>query len=389
MILIARLGTLEQQGEFTFVLGLIAPLSMVARMNLRAVLATDHKNEYGLQGYFLNRLLLSALLLLSVPVLIFISSLDAVFIGLFLAVLSYKIIEGLSDLLYGFFQKNEKLGVVSGSLLIRSCLIVFAFIIGLKFFNSVRLSAIFAAILWLISFFAFEARLTKKNLWRFTESDWAEAVRIAIKCWPLGITMSLISLVSYTPIYFLSAYHTMEDVGLFAAINYLWILGSYLSTSMIQALSGNMARIYHSDLKKYIMILALLSAFSVLIGLLGFVVVSAWGDTIMVSIYGPQYGGLTQSLSFILWSVVLSIPLALLGLSLTISRSFYKMMMMNSVVLLFCLMLGWKLVPSGGVEAAAAVVLFTVLFKFCISLMINFYTIRNAYTSRLRSENGG
>jgi len=186
-----------------------------------------------------------------------------------------------------------------------------------------------------------------------------------------SVTMSLVSGISYMPIYFLGYYDSLESVGYFAVINYIFILGSYIGTTIAQTLSGRMAVLYSNALKKYLMIILGVSLLSFILGFFAWWLAVDWGDYFMQKLYGPQYSGLSSALGVMVMCVSVSIPLTLLGMSLTIMRSFYKMMLMNIIVFLFCGCISYIYISSGSVYEAALVVLYTLLFKLLISLFIN------------------
>jgi len=185
IIFIARLGTVEQQGEFALVLGIAAPLSMFIRMNLRTVLATDHNNEFTVNEYFSNRVFFSVAIFALIPI-IFLANPDYRNVAvLLLLVLAYKVFEGFSDLANGFYQKIGRLNLLSAGMFIRSIMMLAAFFVGLSVFNSVAVGALGTALLWGVFFVYFDRNNVGKDNMAIDQLLFRKAIVVAKKCWPL------------------------------------------------------------------------------------------------------------------------------------------------------------------------------------------------------------
>jgi O-antigen/teichoic acid export membrane protein len=105
LIVLARLGTAEMVGAFTFALAVTAPLFMFSNLQLRVVQATDAHTQFTFNDY-LGLRLVSTLLALGGLLginLLFPSSHCAVILVIGVA----KAVESISDVCAGFMQQQE------------------------------------------------------------------------------------------------------------------------------------------------------------------------------------------------------------------------------------------------------------------------------------------
>ena len=111
LVAFARLGTPEGLGQFAFALALSAPVMMFLQLQLRTVQVTDMRARFEFADYLTLRAL-SSLAGLTIVVVIA-SAMGAgrpgVVVGAIVA--GIKMFDGLADVLYGAWQKLERLNV--------------------------------------------------------------------------------------------------------------------------------------------------------------------------------------------------------------------------------------------------------------------------------------
>jgi O-antigen/teichoic acid export membrane protein len=374
---IARLGSLEAQGQYAYALAITAPLTMLLRCNLSAVLATDHEHRFRYQDYLHVRLALSLAFLIVVPVLAVAMDGSLLLAGVAFSVACFKSVEGLSDIAGGALQRGRLFGRLAAAMTLRAGFLLAAFLSALVWTGSVRAGALLTACMWLLVFFLVERpALPPDSGSPPAAGGLGRAGEVLAECWPLGATMALVSLISYMPIYVLQSTSSLAEVGRFAAVNYLGMIGGLLGTAAVQAAAGRLAQYYHESRAAYLRLfgtiaVTMLAGSAVLIGL-----IDALGERVLIVLYGQQYAGLGQILSITAQGIAVTLLLAIFGLSLTIFRAFRAMLLMNvvsaGVVLGLCL---W-LIPDGGIEGAARALLYGLLVKLVLSASINLVLLR-------------
>jgi O-antigen/teichoic acid export membrane protein len=107
LISIAKLGTPAMVGQFALGLAVSAPIFMFTSLQLRAVLATDARDEYRLAHYSALRILGTAAGLILIAGFLAVSHFRRDTAIVILLVSLAKAVETLSDIIYGFWQKHE------------------------------------------------------------------------------------------------------------------------------------------------------------------------------------------------------------------------------------------------------------------------------------------
>src|ERR1700722_8046734 len=118
VVAIARLGTAALLGQYSLALAISGPVVMFARLNMRAVLATDAANSYKFQEYFSARLILSALGFFFVIVYGLAQAADVTTYLVLIGVALYKAVESLSDIIFGLHQRRKRFSAIGISTLV-------------------------------------------------------------------------------------------------------------------------------------------------------------------------------------------------------------------------------------------------------------------------------
>ena len=100
-IVLARLGSPEDVGQFALGLATTAPIFMFATLRLRDVQATDTRQEYLFGDYFAMRLITTALAVLAVVGIVAVSGFEWEVSLVILATALSKAVEAISDAFYG------------------------------------------------------------------------------------------------------------------------------------------------------------------------------------------------------------------------------------------------------------------------------------------------
>ena len=119
IILLTKLGAPEHVGQFALGLLITAPIFMFATLRLRDIQATDTKKEYQFGDYLALRLVATALAFLVVVGIVFASGYQGETALVILATGASKAIEGVSDIFYGLFMRQERMDRIGKSMMIK------------------------------------------------------------------------------------------------------------------------------------------------------------------------------------------------------------------------------------------------------------------------------
>ena len=364
LVAYARLGTVEGVGEFALGLAISAPVMLLARMQLRALQATDARAAYGFEHYLglMGLNVLGGVLLCCGIALVAGYSAR---VGLVIALLAVaKGFEALSDVFYGALQRAERLVLIARSLIAKSVLSVVLVALALWTTGSAVVAAGALGLSWALVLFLFDVPTYRRESggaspWRrLLQAPWREqGLRMKSLlglAYALGITALLGSLRPNVPRYLLEAHAGPAELGVYAALAWFSALGGRVVQSLGQVLSPRLGR-YHAaqDSRRYGRTLLGFTGGAALVGVCAIAGAALLGRPVLTLFYGAPYA---QDLGLFVWLMVAA-ALEYVGVSLqaalTAARELKGQMWMLglSVAVVTLASLWW--VPSVGPVGAA------------------------------------
>src|SRR5262245_112734 len=244
LVAFARLATPEALGQFAFALALSAPVMMFLQLQLRTVQVTDTQARFAFADYFTLRVASSLTGVAIVVVIAAAMGARRSAIAIAAIVAGIKMVDGLADVLYGSWQKLERLDVPSALLIVNGAVSLAALSFALWAGASVA-GAVSGSLAGSIAALIAAAWLTRRHLRvSFTPDAGAlgrigEMTGVAL---PLGLVMTLISLTSNIPRYFIQTWLGERELGIFAALTYVTAAGMTLVSAVGNSLTPAMAR---------------------------------------------------------------------------------------------------------------------------------------------------
>jgi hypothetical protein len=244
LVAFARLATPEALGQFAFALALSAPVMMFLQLQLRTVQVTDTRGRFGFADYFTLRVAASFAGLATVVVMAAAMGAQGSGIAIAAIVAAVKVVDGLGDILYGAWQKLERLDVPAALLIVNGAVSLAALTSALWAGVSVA-RAVSGSLAGSVIAFVAAAWLTRNHL-HVSFVPGAGALgrigRLTTVALPLGFVMALISLSSNIPRYFIQAWLGDRELGIFAALTYVTAAGMTLVSAVGNSLTPAMAR---------------------------------------------------------------------------------------------------------------------------------------------------
>lgn len=357
-------------GEYTYALALVGPIFMLTNLQLRPLVVVEYnlKNNFIFEKYFSLRFYSVFFgIILSIFFSIFSSS--NVYISIFIISL-IKALEGISDIIYAYYNAQGKTKKISVSLAIKSCLVISLFPLLLFIFNSLYISlvAIIFIYLLVLVFIDFKNINLKKS---FFKIDLIKCKEIIILAFPLGMSVMLIALQNSIPRFFLEKSYHLEVVGIFSLFYYFVIVGGIVINSICQFLSPKFSIYYRdSNISKLIKIAIQSWSFAIFLGISGLVVSEMFGKILVGIIYGSEYLSYINILKIIMIAGLFTYLSVVNGYFMT-SLGLIKIQLPLFIVLtVLTFMLSWILIPSSGLVGAAWVYVCSALFQFILSGII-------------------
>jgi O-antigen/teichoic acid export membrane protein len=312
-LVVARYGGPKELGRYSYALAVAAPFVLFAHANLRTLLTIDIAHRYRSADYIGLRLWASIgvlLLLAALSALDFVSSEAAPII---LAIAVIRTLEGLSDIVYGFEQREHRSRAVVFSLLLRTAAQLAVFWIGYRVLRlELHVAIAMLGAVTATSFLVLDvaplrramheqgerlAHVLRGALFSMHQGRLLPLARFAV---PLAITAVLASLYQNIPRYVIEQHADLVAVGEYSALfNLVYVVNTFI-TAANGVFSPLLARAWVSDRRLFWRRVRALSVSSGALGVAG--IVAAWfaGAAILRFLYGESFDHLAPQLPWIM-----------------------------------------------------------------------------------------
>ena len=268
VILLAKLGSREMLGLFTLGLAVAAPVVMFTNMQLRLVQATDARHEYSFRDYFSLRLLASAAAFFIIAGAA-LSTHRAEVVAVILLVGAAKCVESVSDVIWGLWQKSERLDLISISMMIKGPASLLAMWLVFSLTKNLILTTASLGVVWLILLLTYDATYARRVLRYHPPSPCRPTLsaqlavlrRLTWLALPLGVVGLLDSLNANVPRYSIERHLGDAALGYFAALASIMLAGNMVVGALAQSASAGLARLFVTDRPGFIKMVWRLVAF--------------------------------------------------------------------------------------------------------------------------------
>lgn len=400
LVVLAKLGSPEMVGQFTLGLAVTAPVIMFTNLQLRGIQATDAKGDYVFSDYLGLRLIGTGLALLIIAGITLKAGYRWETSLVILAIALAKAFESISDVFYGLIQQHERMDRIAIALMIKGPLSLLLLGMGVSLTGSVVGGAIGLAVAWGLVLFGWEirnGRLILKNSSQGREGEdllVADAERansqnslyprwerktLGKLVWlalPLGFVMMLISLNTNIPRYFIERYLGERELGIFAAMSYLMVVGQMVVSALAESASPRLAKYYAAGNSTAFRTLMLkLVGVGLMLGAGGVFVAVVAGRPILTLLYKPEYA---ERADLFLWLMVAAGILyvaAFLGYGITAARYFRVQMPLFVLVTGSSAIACFWLIPTMGLRGAAIALIVGAIVQTVFSVGVIVYAL--------------
>lgn len=296
VLLFSKLGSPEQLGEYALGVAVVTPVLVMANLQIRALVASDVRDQYSFSEYLSFRGVTLAVVFLAVASVVIAENTSWHLRGVILVVGLGQVLEYVADTYYGLMQKCGRLDRISRSLMIKGPVSLFALALLLYLTRNVFWAVGGLTLGRLIIVLAYDSRL------RFTENcptglvtikrewDWDMMWRLLQTAWPFGIIALLASLSGNIPRYFIEHHSGTRSLGIFAALYSLVAMGTLFINAFGQSIfmpvalanSENEGAAFRRIILRFTLMAAGLGAAAVAIA-------AGAGKPVLTLLYRPEY----------------------------------------------------------------------------------------------------
>lgn len=386
LMLIAKTGSAETVGQFSYATAVTAPIITFSELGLRSIQATDARKEYYFGHYLGLRLLTTLLALLVIGIVIQLKSSNYYVKSIIFIVGLAKSFEAISDIIYGLLQYNELMNRIAYSLIIKGILSILFFGLIFATTHSLLLSVIglaFSRLILLVFYDLYNvlfiaARIDKSielhnYIIKIPAAYWdrTKLLRLAYLAFPLGLVKLVVSLQANIPRYFIEHYLGEAQLGIYAALGYIMVAGNLVNTALGQSASPRLAKYYVSNkIRNFCRLLLKLLFLGGMIGILGVVIAYYFGYKILSIMYSQEYAAYNHIFVLLMVGFLFHFLSGFVGYSLTAVRYLNVQVPTNLLNITLIAVVSYLLIPKHGLTGAAAGAIITnivdLVVKSCI-----------------------
>lgn len=345
-----RLGEVQLVGQYAYALGLAGVFLTAGQIGLRQFVMSQLPSDDELKQIFTARLLASVLSWL-VLVVVGVLWIQSQYVWPLALLGLAKIVENLSDIAHGLYQRRHLAMAIAKSRLLRALLSPVVFLLLFWQSHNLLLACVGLLVSWSLAFVLCDLAALRMQGCSLTKTHLLPS--IYARTYPLGLASLLVMLAVNLPLFLLAALLDEGAVGQYSSIFYFVTAGSLLLQSALQVVSPLLVAAIKSAAKHQVLRITKLSYVAAVgYGLLGIAGAALLGESVLIFAYGEGYTGLGQ---WMLLAAGLNLAIALQsvgGIVLTAYGVFrFQMWVMLGSVLVSAL-LGYGLIALLGVPGA-------------------------------------
>ncbi|AFY30780.1 lipopolysaccharide biosynthesis protein [Calothrix sp. PCC 7507] len=360
LMVLAKFGSSAMVGQFALGIAITAPVFMLTNLQLRSVQITETKKQYCFSDYLGLRLISSTLALLVITIISILGGYRwETSIVIFLVGVA-KGLESISDLFYGLIQQHKDTDLIVRSLIIKGLLSLTLLFVGVYSSGSILwgvIGLVFALAAVLLGYdipngiMMLKQALKVKPRWHLKS-----LIKLILLCLPLGLMSMLIALNTNIPRYFIAQYLGEQELGIFAAIAYLMVIGSMVVSALGESSIARLTKYYaNQDVIAFRTLLLKLVRIAVLLGGIGVLMALVAGQQILTLLYQPEYAEQTNVFIWLMVAAGISYISSFLGYGMTATGQFFiQIPLFTTVVSISSIACVWLLPELGLVGAAIA-----------------------------------
>ncbi len=358
VILLAKLGSASVLGRYALALSIVAPVTLLTRLQLRGLVTTDAQAEYRFGEYLTLQLVTNGVAFAGVLIVLAIVRPGWDDIATTLALTLVKLVENTSGVFLGRLQRSDQWKRITTASVLGAGFGLVAFAFTWISSGNLPLALLAFGATDLLVLLLYEIPAVRRLLRREGGAakpvwDRARMTDLALAALPMGGVAALVSLIIQMPRYFVEGFVGTEALGHWAAVMQVT---TATALTLQPAGQASLARLAVYDQTNPV---AFRRLFSLLLGaacLLVIVCVAgayAVGDTVLALIYRPEYAALQPILVLTMMGAIGAHISSVLGFTLTAARRFRAQLILYTFTTLASGIACYLLIPTFGLTGAA------------------------------------
>ncbi|WP_133121902.1 hypothetical protein [Pleomorphomonas carboxyditropha] len=350
-LIIGRILGVEALGQYAYAMAIVIPTFTFAMLGLRPMYISEKKVNFG--SYFSARLWLMLLALMGVAIYaFFLADRKAIFMTIVAAGL-VKLVDGLSDVVYGGQQRRFEFGWILSSQVTRSGLILIATLFTALFAPSLPVVVWIQAGASFLGFLLIDRCTPSMRLAGEPAGSSLiclpsrNTASLILQSLPLGMSAALIALIASIPRLFAS--NAEKELGVFSAVIYIIQIGGLIVLSVGQALNPRLAEAWREDrAAKFLKLMGQGLAVALVVGLVACFLCALAGPQLLMLLYGDEFIVERGVLMLLVIGGGVSYVSYILGYALTSTQIYKPQVPLFALIVLATLFLSWLWIGLAG-----------------------------------------
>jgi len=207
-VFITRINGIHSSGAFGFAFSVAAIFSTIAYYGGRNYQVTDVRGEFETSDYVRLRLSMSLVALLATLVFIAANNFSHSTVLLILVLMGYRLLDAISDVLYGVLQVHDRLHQAGKSNFVKSLVSIIGFMAVDYLTDSILLASLVFIVVFVSGIILFDTRNIRKisPLVKLSFRTW-HIKRIAAKLFPFAVVVFIPTAITNLAKYFIQLWH--------------------------------------------------------------------------------------------------------------------------------------------------------------------------------------
>lgn len=359
-VFITRFNGVQASGEFGFAISVAAIFSAIAYYGGRNYQVTDVMGEFSMNEYVKLRLVMSMVALFAVMIFILLNNFTIEIVMLIVILMGYRVLDAISDVLYGVLQIYNKLYQAGKSNLIKSVVSIFGFVVVDYLTHNIVLASSVFIVVFILGIVGYDLRnISKIRPVKMSALYGWGVSKVAIKLLPFALIMLLPTVLNNISKYYIQLWHP-EDLGYFniliLPLFFLTLVISFVVSPFLTRLArvlkkGQIARFKRAVNK--------LSVLTLLVGILLLPLTYLLAPPILRIIFGLGFEQYDVQLTLIVASGVLYTMAIVYSSVLIILRKINVQFILLTLLLVLNVILSVAFINPLGIDGAIGVSIVT------------------------------
>jgi len=374
---ITRINGIYVSGAFGFAFSIVAIFSNIAYYGGRNYQVTDIKGEFETGDYVKLRLGMSLIAALALVIFIAANNFNATTALLIIVLMGYRVLDAVSDVLYGVLQIHDRLHQAGKSNFIKSLLSIAGFIAVDYATHSILLSSLVFIVVFMAGIFIFDiSNIHKINPVKIKFFGNWNIKRIALKLLPFALVVFIPVATINLAKYFMQLWHP-DDQGyfnilimplFFLTLLVYFVVAPFL-TRMARTLQGQRYGVFKKNIKQ-------ISLFIVGLGTALLPITYFLGPMVLKLIFGIDFKQFAAQLTLIVISGILYTLAIFYTDILLIMRKVKTELAILLAILVFNIALSIFFIPRFAINGAITVSIVTNALWLFAFWLVYYITLR-------------